>query len=118
MKIKKLMKEANNISREKGFLEYENIIGKMIQGKILSSKEILEVERAFEAQKIMLIVTELSEFIEAHRIDDYENMKEEIADTFIRLADFSAIHVPDIETVIRKKINKNRQRSRKHGKQY
>ena len=64
----------------------------------------------------MLIVTELSEAMEAHRLQDQDNFKEEIADSFIRLLDLCGGLGIDIEEEIEKKSQKNRNRPYKHGK--
>ncbi|MCK5644382.1 MAG: hypothetical protein KAJ19_26520 [Gammaproteobacteria bacterium] len=64
----------------------------------------------------MLIVTELAEAMEAHRLQDQENFTEEIADTFIRLLDLCGGLKIDIEEAIAKKSNKNKTRPYKHGK--
>lgn len=64
----------------------------------------------------MLIVTELAEAMEAHRVQDQENFKEEIADSFIRLLDLCGGLGIDIEAEIEKKSSKNKTRPYKHGK--
>ncbi len=67
-------------------------------------------------EALMLIVTELSEAMEAYRIQDRENFKEEIADAFIRLFDLCGGLRIDIEKEIAKKSAKNKHRPYKHGK--
>ncbi len=67
-------------------------------------------------ESLMLIVTELAEAMEAHRIQDQENFKEEIADSFIRLLDLCGGLKIDIEEEIAKKSEKNKKRPYKHGK--
>ena len=70
MKINELAKEAHEIAVANGFWRSEErILNKMKEQGFLD-EEIDTVNRAFESQKIMLIVTELSEFIEAHRKGD------------------------------------------------
>ena len=64
----------------------------------------------------MLIVTELAEAMEAHRHQDHENFREEIADTFIRLFDLCGGMEIDIQQEIEKKSEKNKKRPYKHGK--
>ena len=68
--------------------------------------------------KLMLIVTELSEACEADRIGDYDNFKEEIADTFIRLFDLCGSNNIDIENEINSKMIINKGRPKLHGKKY
>jgi len=67
-------------------------------------------------EKLMLVVTELSEAMEAYRHDDKKNFNEEIADTFIRLFDICGSIGINIEDEIEKKMEVNKQRPFKHGK--
>lgn len=67
-------------------------------------------------EALMLIVTELAEAMESYRVQNQENFKEEIADTFIRLLDLCGGLDIDIEVEIEKKSNKNKARPYKHGK--
>ena len=67
-------------------------------------------------EKLMLVVTELSEAMEAYRHNDNENFSEEIADTFIRLCDICGSINIDIENEIAKKMSTNRDRPFLHGK--
>lgn len=82
---------------------------------IAVSKGFWEKERN-TGEALMLIVTELAEAMEAHRIQDHENFREEIADSFIRLMDLCGGMKIDIEAEIEKKANKNKNRPYKHGK--
>ena len=67
-------------------------------------------------EALMLIVTELAEAMEAYRIQDNENFKEELADAFIRLFDLCGGLNVDIAKQITKKVEKNKTRPYKHGK--
>ena len=67
-------------------------------------------------EKLILVVTELSEAMEAYRHDDKKNFNEEIADTFIRLFDICGSIGINIEDEIEKKMEVNKQRPFKHGK--
>lgn len=82
---------------------------------IAVSKGFWEKERN-TGEALMLIVTELAEAMEAHRIQDHDNFREEIADAFIRLMDLCGGMKIDIEAEIEKKSNKNKNRPYKHGK--
>ena len=68
-------------------------------------------------EKLMLVVTELSEAMEAYRHADRKNFEEEIADTFIRLFDICGSINIDIENEIKKKMEVNKLRPQKHGKE-
>ena len=89
-----LAKLCHGIAVEKGFWDKERNIG----------------------EALMLIVTELAEAMEAHRIQDQQNFKEELADSFIRLLDFCGGLAIDIEEEVYKKSIKNKNRPYKHGK--
>jgi len=62
-----------------------------------------------------LIMTELAEFVEAIRIGDNDNAKEELADVFIRLADYCGEWGINLETEVDRKMAKNRKRAYRHG---
>ena len=89
-----MTKRCHEIAVSKGFWDQERNIG----------------------EALMLIVTELAEAMEAHRHQDQENFKEEIADTFIRLFDLCGGLQIDIQKEIEKKSEKNKNRPYKHGK--
>ena len=82
---------------------------------IAKSKGFWDKERN-TGEALMLIVTELAEAMEAHRKQDPENFKEELADVFIRLFDLCGGMGIDIEAEILKKCEKNKLRPYKHGK--
>ena len=98
----------------------------VIKGKSLNQlAEVchrVAVEKGFWDEKrnigeaLMLIVTELSEAMEAYRHEDKANFREEIADTFIRLLDLCGGLKIDIEEEIDKKSQINIKRPYKHGK--
>jgi len=67
-------------------------------------------------EKLMLVVTELSEAMEAYRYGDKPNFAEEIADSIIRLCDICGSIGIDIESAINDKMEVNKDRPRKHGK--
>jgi len=83
--------------------------------KIAVEKGFWDEERNI-GEALMLIVTELSEAMESHRVQDEANFKEEMADAFIRLFDLCGGLNIDIEDEIEKKSLKNQNRPYKHGK--
>ena len=80
------------------------------------------VEKGFWDQErnigeaLMLIVTEFAEAMEAHRVENQENFREELADTFIRLFDLCGGLNIDIQKEIADKAKINKNRPYKHGK--
>ena len=92
--LNELAQVCHSIAVEKGFWEEKRNIG----------------------EALMLIVTELAEAMEAYRVQDDANFREEIADAFIRLLDLCGGLKIDIEEEILKKSLKNKNRPYKHGK--
>lgn len=64
---------------------------------------------------LALITSETSEALEAFRVGDRENFAEECADQIIRVLDLVAGLDIDIDLEISKKLQKNRERSFRHG---
>jgi len=94
MSMNELAKEIAKWRKEKGFVTtWDNML-----------------------EKLMLVVSEVSEAAECYRNDDGEGFNEEIADTFIRLFDICGTLKIDIEKEIQKKMKKNRERPYRHGK--
>lgn len=67
-------------------------------------------------EKLMLVVTEVSEAMEAYRNYDRINFAEEVADTIIRLFDICDAMGIDIEAEIKQKMAVNLERPYKHDK--
>jgi len=66
---------------------------------------------------LMYLVTELSEAMEAWRDNDKQAVAEELADTAIRLFDTAGALDIDLEAEIAKKMKKNWNRPRNHGRE-
>lgn len=62
-----------------------------------------------------LMMSELGEFVEAVRSRDNNNAREELADVFIRLADYCGEMRIDLDTEVSNKMEKNRSRPYRHG---
>ncbi len=113
-----MARETDNPS----ILSEKNRLHGMSLNQLAEYCHAIAVEKGFWDEKrnmgeaLMLIVTELAEAMEAHRTQDDENFKEEIADTFIRLLDLCGGINLDIEGEIAKKSEKNKNRPYKHGK--
>ena len=70
------------------------------------------------AEYVALMHSELSEALEADRVGNFENRKEELADVCLRIFDFCGLMGIDLESEIEKKMEYNRTREYKHGKRY
>ena len=64
---------------------------------------------------LMLIVSEVSEALEAFRDDDKDHFSEELADIFIRLVGLAHGMNIDLGEKVIEKIEKNKNREYKHG---
>ncbi|MHA1447795.1 MAG: hypothetical protein ACTSP4_00040 [Candidatus Hodarchaeales archaeon] len=81
---------------------------------------VLNVNEWNDAYKIpsllALIHSEISEALEAFRKQDFDNFKEELVDTIIRILDLaSAFPAFNIQAELIKKVEKNRLRGYRHG---
>jgi NTP pyrophosphatase (non-canonical NTP hydrolase) len=92
----------------------------------IENKEIKDIaRRAWLNEKLLLVVTELSEGVEAIRknlqsdhLENRSGIEEEVADTIIRLLDFCGGTGVKIGEVIFEKLEYNRSREFKHGKKF
>ena len=69
-------------------------------------------------EKLMLIVSELSEALEAARSGDEENFAEELADSCIRIFDLCGHMNIDLEKAIESKTRLNTKRPHMHGRKF
>ena len=67
-------------------------------------------------EKLMFIVSELSEALEAARDDNWRDFEEEVADALIRLLDMSAGLGLNLTKAVHDKMIKNEGRAMKHGR--
>ena len=120
MTITELVEKAHENARKKGFWEDWNSIC-WEDGLSRNEDSTLDIEELFNnaiATKLMLIVSEVSEALEALRNKKKDSFKEELADVAIRLADLCGGLEIDLETEIKKKMEKNKKRGYKHGKAF
>lgn len=126
MYLSQLIKECHEVAKSKGFWE----------GFCLGNNDSA-VKKDFTVRS-MLVVTEIAEAVEAIRSEQCErkqlknvhyvpygklelntHIREEIADTFIRLMDIcGGYQIEDIEKDIIKKIKINKKRPTKHNKSF
>ncbi len=120
MTIKELCKEAHENARKHGFWEdWDSICWE--DGLSRNEDSTLDIEELFNnaiATRLMLIVSEVSEALEALRNEKKDSFKEELADVAIRLADLCGGIGIDLEAEIIKKVDKNKDRPYKHGKAF
>lgn len=110
MKIRKLVEEAHLNARDKGFWEDIDEIN-------FAGLDRQHWNNAI-ATRLALIHTEVAEATEALRHMNFENFKEELADVVIRVCDLAGGLGIDLEAEIIKKMEKNKTRTYKHGKEF
>lgn len=115
LNINTLCKEAHKNAKNKGFYEDIKIIKKTFT---VESKEYKMLLNNALATRLMLISCEVAEAVEGLRKNDIENFKEELADIFIRLGDLCGSLDINIEEEIIKKMEKNKARPYRHGKDF
>lgn len=141
--LNELAKTVYNNAIEKGFYDdYNNIISHILNTAIKPIRYTSHLKQFELSQKLALIHSEISEALEAVRTnnsisenvrneedssfenpDSYEEyikhtFEDEIADVFIRLLDLCGFVGVDIDRHIELKMNYNKTREYKHGKEF
>lgn len=139
--LNKLAKHIHSNAKAKGFWEEMALIDMFIGNE----NDVIRLKKAIISQKIMLVVSELGEAIEALRNDKMcprgsdktlmemikadvdkfgfetiikDTFEDEIADTIIRILDLCGYMDIDIDFHIRAKMHYNAGRERLHGKEF
>lgn len=116
MDLEVLMKEAHINAVKHGFwdefIELEN------QKGVFQPKTFKFLRNSIIGNLLMLIVSEVGEAQDGLRHNDDENFKEELADIVIRTFDLAGGLSIDLQAEILKKMDKNRNRPYKHGKEF
>lgn len=144
MEIKKISEQIHSNALLKGFWDdMDFVIEKMKHhSNTFTTEDIRAVEKAFKCQKLMLMVSEISEAMEADRKDKFaktsefiripgepiniesfegnikDTFEDELADVAIRIFDFAHKFDINLEQHIRMKHEYNKTRPVKHGKAY
>lgn len=115
-------KEVHRNAKLKGFYDTSLLIEKLYKDLLITDKQYKLLQAQLINSNLMLIVSELSEMTEELRRGDYNKLKEELADVFIRLLDLTGyLHYAelidtDIQRAILNKIEKNKKRPHLHNK--
>lgn len=126
MGLNKESKEIYLNNKDKGFWEdRENIPEIMKNSGLFTEQQINAVIKAFKCQLMMLIVSEISEAMEADRKDLNDDKitnrlgeEVEMADALIRIKDYAGGYNLDLEGAEKDKLEYNKSRPYKHGKNY
>ena len=121
MKISEMVEQAHKNARFKGFWEdweMAQYYKHTTDYGGLDEEEIKVVENNAIAARLALIHSEVSEALEALRVGDMDNFAEELADIVIRVGDTAGGLGIDLESEIKKKMEKNKARGYLHGKRF
>lgn len=120
--LNKLAEEIYNDNVKKGFWDDRAELPALAS---LTIEESQRLDKAFKAQMLALIHSEISEALEADRKDLMDDklthrsgLEVELADALIRILDMSGGLGLDIEGAVKEKLEFNKSRPYKHGKNY
>ncbi|GAA0735192.1 MazG nucleotide pyrophosphohydrolase domain-containing protein [Clostridium oceanicum] len=117
IEVKNLIKDAYYNSKKHGF--WEDVDVNKLRPFFKNKGGILNIQDVNSlSNRLMLITGEVSEAHEALRKKDYENFKEELADIILRVSDLAGGLDIDLEEELKKKMEKNKNRPYKHGKEF
>lgn len=105
----------HEIAVEKGFWDHADLgshLERLQRGPSMQGTD----NPSIVPEKLMLVVTEVAEAMEAYRNDDHPEFAEELADTIIRILDLCAYLCIDIDRAVITKVLKNRKREHLHGR--
>ena len=124
MTINNLVKTAHDAAVKKGFYGEDKNIGELLMLVVSELGEALEAHRYGRmCGDDIQILSEMCQQLVVFPIKEYEaniqgTFEEEIADTFIRLGDLCGYLGINIEMHIKAKMEYNKTRPEKHGKDY
>ena len=118
-------KEVYQANKAKGFWKYREETPQLIRNffpEEIAEEFAIAVEKAYNAQAIALMHSELSEALEADRKDLMDDklthrkgLEVELADAVIRIMDFSQGKDLDVGGAVIEKLNYNKTRPYLHG---
>lgn len=119
-------REINRNAKEKGFWDEERNTGEMLMLIVSEISEAMEADRkdefckpeACEIMSVFDFNTERKQWVNAFELHIKDSFEDELADAMIRIMDLAYAKGIDIEKHILLKMNYNSQRPHKHGKKY
>jgi NTP pyrophosphatase (non-canonical NTP hydrolase) len=106
--LNELARECYEISKDHGFWDHRRTG--------YNKDEFLNP--SIYPEKLALIHSEISEMLDALRDGDHAHEEEEATDVLIRLLDYAAERKFDMDKAVMAKMEKNRNRPYKHGRQF
>jgi NTP pyrophosphatase (non-canonical NTP hydrolase) len=108
-----LAADIHSWARGKGFYDRERLV---VRDPSLGDVEGRPVNPSLPAEKLMLIVSEVAETLEALRDGDNDHEAEEVADIVIRVLDYAAWRGISLDHEVAKKMATNEVRPHLHGR--
>lgn len=115
MTLDDIARDIHAFNRSKGFYDREYLT---VIDSILGDVEARIPNPSLPSEKLMLIVTEVSEAQSELRDEDRNAEEEEIADILIRTLDYAAWRGFSMDSALWAKIGKNRDRPHLHGRSF
>ena len=121
MTLNDLCKHAHKAALAKGWYDKERKLPELLMLTVSELAECLEADRKDKLSSNLAIGIQNGLHdcsTESFEIFFKDTVEDELADTFIRLADICGFYGIDIESHIRAKMAYNETRPKKHGKAY
>jgi len=119
--LNKLAKQFHKKAKAKGFWDEPKETGTLLMLMVSELSEALEADRKNRYAKLPFLTFDVNsgiDFKEAFEHNVKDSHEDEIADVFIRLMDYVGYKKIDIEKHIELKMKYNETRPYKHGKKY
>lgn len=121
--LNNLAKQLHEKAKAKGFWDEQRETGTLLMLIVSELSEALEADRKDKhtnknTMVKLLYENDLTQFVPVFQNDVKDTFEDEIADVFIRLLDFIGQRNIDIESHIELKMRFNQTRPYKHGKAY
>ena len=124
--LNEISKQFHERAKQKGFWDDKREIGTLLMLVVSELSEALEADRKnkhadlykFERRQLTSLLTQPHWFINEFSAEIKDTFEDEIADTFIRLFDLVGFLGIDIDKHIELKMKFNATREHKHGKAY
>lgn len=102
-------------ARGQGFYDRERLV---VRDPLTGDVEDRPINPSLPAEKLMLIVSEAAEVLEALRDGDRSCEAEEVADILIRVLDYAAWRGISLDGEVEAKMARNQARPRLHGRTF
>lgn len=116
MDLDKISNRAYEVAAGNGFYDMRKRILRKMKNNNFDKEEIDYFNNILKTSDLMLVITEISEMVEALRSNNKDNFKEELSDTILRIITFTKDNNICIKNEVENKIEMNKKRGKLHGK--